>query len=442
MIAVGVIDRKQQVDGHLKGNFFCEGAGVLSGPFFARADSAEVVLLDEAYREVVRAPLVRLRAGRGSTFQLGRVTIGISFHWQREEDQTFEGDLVLVARADGTLTAINMVRLEAYLASVISSEMSAAAPLEFLKAHAVMSRSWLIFQLVSKDKKADPVAPQRCAVTLDGETVRWYGREEHDIFDVCADDHCQRYQGITKIVSRQAQDAVFKTSGTVLTFENEVCDARYYKACGGITESFPTAWEDIDVPYLRSITDAPCNRQPVTTEEAAAQWILSCPEAYCNTADEELLAAILPGFDQETKDFFRWHVEYRREDLEKILRQKSGLDFGTLAAIVPLQRGPSGRICRLKIMGSQREMIVGKELEIRRWLSPTHLYSSAFFVETAEGSDGNVEKFVFRGAGWGHGVGLCQIGAAVMASKGFSAGEILRHYFPGTELKRLYRQAG
>jgi len=268
--------------------------------------------------------------------------------------------------------------------------------------------------------------------------VRWYEQEDHDIYDVCADDHCQRYQGITKIVSGNAEAAVRETSGTVVMYQNKICDARYYKACGGITEDFATAWEDKEVPYLVSITDAPTKYNPVRTEEEAFAWIFSKPEAYCNTDDAGLLAKILPDFDRETKGFFRWTLEYTREELEDILREKSGFDFGTLMEITPLRRGPSGRISRLKIVGSKRAMVVGKELEIRRWLSRSHLYSSAFIVTKKSISRGKADRFIFHGAGWGHGVGLCQIGAAVMASKGFKAEQILINYFPGVELRKLY----
>jgi SpoIID/LytB domain protein len=237
---------------------------------------------------------------------------------------------------------------------------------------------------------------------------------------------------MTKIVSEQAEDVVHKTSGMAITYKDEICDARYSKACGGLTEEFNTVWDDKRIPYLGSIPDASIPHQPIRTEEEASAWILSEPKAYCNTKDEGLLEKALPDFDRETKNFFRWRVEYSRQELEEIFREKSDFDFGILKEIVPLRRGPSGRISRLKIVGSKKSMIVGKELEIRRWLSRSHLYSSAFVV-TVEG-----ERFIFRGAGWGHGVGLCQIGAAVMAKQGFSAEEILKHYFRGTEIKKIY----
>jgi SpoIID/LytB domain protein len=360
------------------------------------------------------------------------VTIGKRFHWERAEDQTFQGDLVLRSRRDGTISAINEIPLEDYLAGVISSEMNAAAPMEFLKAHAILSRSWLMAALGRRKKTEKNSVPGAKTTEREREVIRWYEREDHDLFDVCSDDHCQRYQGVTKIISKQAEEAVRETNGMVITYRDEVCDARYSKCCGGITEEFDTAWDDKEVPFLASISDASVSHQTIGTEEEASGWILSNPEAYCQTRDEALLERILSDFDRETKDFFRWRIEYSRKELEEILREKSGFDFGTLREIIPLRRGPSGRISRIKIVGSKQSMVVGKELEIRRWLSRSHLFSSAFVVKV-EG-----ERFTFYGAGWGHGVGLCQIGAAVMASEGFSAEKILKHYFRGVEIKKIY----
>jgi SpoIID/LytB domain protein len=321
--------------------------------------------------------------------------------------------------------------VEDYLTSVISSEMNPTAPIEFLKTHAIVSRSWLLAALRQEGKKEES-SPLAKRTVKEGEILRWYDRGDHDLFHVCADDHCQRYQGITKIASKQAEEAVRETGGRVITFQNKICDARYSKCCGGRTEEFNTAWHDQPVPYLRSVSDTPKPLKMIRTEEEASAWILSNPEAYCNTKDEGLLEKILPDVDRETKTFFRWAVESSREELEEILRQKSGLDFGTLQEITPLRRGPSGRIYRLKIVGTKQTIVVGKELEIRRWLSPSHLYSSAFVVTREAG------RFIFRGAGWGHGVGLCQIGAGVMASRGFPTEDILKHYFRGVEIKKIY----
>jgi len=429
-VSVGIVDRQVEIFGHLDGNFFGDEFGPVSGRFSAKVMEEAIVLFDQAHRQISRSPSIRLRAVKGSFFSLFNVTIGNRFHWERTEDQTFQGDLILRLRKDGTICAINEISLEDYLISVISSEMGGEAPMEFLKAHTILSRSWLLAALNRKEKsKNQPIQTEKIT---EGEIIRWYDRQDHDLFNVCADDHCQRYQGIKKIVSEQAQEAVRKTHGMVMTFRDEVCDARYSKACGGITEGFDTAWDDKRIPYLTPISDAPFPHQQIRTEEEASRWMLSNPEAYCHTTDESLLKKILPGFDRETKNFFRWRIEYSRTELEEILRDKSGFDFGTLKEIVPLRRGPSGRISLLKIVGSKRSMVVGKELEIRRWLSRTHLYSSAFIV-TAEAG-----RFILHGAGWGHGVGLCQIGAAVMAIQGFSAEDILNHYFTGVGIKKIY----
>jgi SpoIID/LytB domain protein len=358
------------------------------------------------------------------------VTIGKKFHWERTENQTFQGDLMLRLCEDGTIFVINEISVEDYLRSVISSEMNADAPMEFLKAHAILSRSWLMAAL--NQKKGSKRASTTAASITERQVIRWYDRENHKLFDVCADDHCQRYQGITKIASEQGKEAVRETSGMVVTYQGDICDTRYCKCCGGLTEDFGTAWDDRKVPYLESVPDASVPHPPIAVEEDAQRWIFSTPEAYCNIGDKTLLDKVLSEVDRETKNFFRWTVDYGREELEKILREKSGFDFGTLQEIVPLRRGPSGRISRLRIIGSKRSVVVGKELEIRYWLSQSYLYSSAFVV-TFEGG-----RVIFHGAGWGHGVGLCQIGAAAMATRGFSAEEILKHYFRNIEIRKAY----
>ncbi len=335
-------------------------------------------------------------------FALEDVTIGIGFHWERKERQVFRGALRLMKREAG-LTVINDVPLEDYVTSVISSEMSASCPLELLKAHAVISRSWLWFP------KANPSSLEKGqSRNLDSyEILRWYGREAHPDFDVCADDHCE---------------AVRATAGEFLRYNGAICDARFSKCCGGITERYATAWEDEDIPYLESIYDGPAEPGSYSPET----WIGSAPLAYCNTDDSELLARVLPGFDQETRDFYRWRVAYTPEELADLIKARLGAELGPILDVQALARGPSGRIYRLKITGERDYIIVGKELEIRRALSSTHLYSSAFLVDKESG------RLVLRGAGWGHGVGLCQIGAAVMANEGKTYTEILQHYYRGT----------
>jgi SpoIID/LytB domain protein len=367
------------------------------------------------------------------------VLIGKRFHWERPEEQTFRGNLLLRLRKDGSMAIINEIPLEEYLRSVVSSEMSASAPLEFLKAHSIISRSWLLAALGKKGATKQTDQADQAAAVESGAVIRWYDREEHDLFDVCADDHCQRYQGVTKITSGRPQEAAAATRGMVLSYGGKICDARYSKACGGLTEEFATAWESVRVPYLTSVTDSPEPHSPIETEAAAREWILSSPEAYCRVEDAALIGEVLPGFDQETKDFFRWTVAYSRDELSSLVQEKSGLDLGAIRELRPLLRGPSGRIYRLKIIGSKGSVVVGKELEIRRWLSPTHLLSSAFVVDTKRDCRGRVEVFTLHGAGWGHGVGLCQIGAAAMAIRGFSAEQILSHYFSGARIRRVYK---
>jgi len=441
-VAVGIMDRRPEVFGRLNGSFSANGSGPVSGPFSAKAEGKRVLLFDEANREICRSSSIKLRPSEDPThsqartvseptFTLFHVTVGNRFHWEKAEDQTFRGDLIFRTAGDGTLAAINEILLEDYLTSVISSEMSPLAPQEFLKAHAILSRTWLLAALDRKRAKGS-FLPEKEPSPKGEEVIRWYDREDHDLFDVCSDDHCQRYQGITKIATKQTEEAVRETRGKVIAYKDEICDARYSKACGGITECFDTAWGERQVPYLASITDGPGLRPLIKTEGEASAWILSEPEAYCNTKDERLLEKILPDVDRETKNFFRWTIGYSRKELEEILGEKSGYDFGTLKEVIPLRRGPSARISRLKIVGSKRSMVVGKELEIRRWLSRSHLYSSAFVVKR------ETDRFIFYGAGWGHGVGLCQIGAAVMAARGFTTEQILAHYFSGAKTKKIY----
>jgi stage II sporulation protein D len=355
-----------------------------------------------------------------AAFALDDLTIGIGFHWERKERQLFRGAFRLLRRESG-LTVVNEVSLEDYVTSVISSEMSASCPLELLKAHAVISRSWLRFAQTHPSRSGEARVER-----LDShEILRWYGREAHRDFDVCADDHCQRYQGITKAFSSTAAEAVRATAGQFLRYQGGVCDARFSKSCGGITERYATAWEDEEIPYLESVYDGPaadsCAYNPDT-------WIRSNPPAYCNTDNSELLSRILPSFDQETRDFYRWRVAYTPEELADLIRSKLALNLGPIQDLQALARGASGRIYRLKITGQREDVIIGKELEIRRALSTTHLYSSAFVIDKEAG------RFVLRGAGWGHGVGLCQIGAAVMANAGRPYPEILRHYYRGTSI--------
>lgn len=370
----------------------------------------------------------------GPSFVLRDVTIGVNFHWERKEDQKFAGALKIIVDK-GRLTAVNVIGVEDYLLSVISSEMSATASEEFLKAHAVISRSWVMAQIAAARNSSEGEVPAGvCNVPtlmcdLDArfnkdaghaeddvyEYVKWYDHEDHRSFDVCADDHCQRYQGLTRAVGPTVRKVIDATWGQVLEHEGHLCDARFSKCCGGVMEKFETCWEDADHPYLQPLSDTPDHNPGA--------------EPFCSTTDKEILGQVLNSYDQETVDFYRWETTYDRKTLSELVSRRSGVNIGEILEIVPLERGLSGRIYRLKIVGSEKTIIVGKELEIRRILSESHLKSSAFEVKMED------DRIILEGSGWGHGVGLCQIGAAVMASRGYTYEEILRHYYPGSSLK-------
>ncbi|MDD4991107.1 MAG: SpoIID/LytB domain-containing protein [Paludibacter sp.] len=366
------------------------------------------------------------------------VVIGINFHWERKEKQRFKGALEFIIEGR-ELTAINHITVEDYLTSVISSEMSATASEELLKAHAVISRSWLLNPILNQPAKItrtgrDPSLPNRI--------IKWYERDAHTNFDVCADDHCQRYQGISRITNNRAEIAVKSTRGEVLTSGNKICNARFSKSCGGISESFENCWEPKHHAYLTKVVDNPTFpegfEQDLTIEANAEKWIRESPEAFCNTTDKQILGQVLNNYDQETTDFYRWKVQYTQDEISELLARKAKIDFGQIIDLIPVKRGDSGRIIELKIVGTKQTVIVGKELEIRKWLSESHLYSSAFVLDKAEIIDGIPQHFTLTGAGWGHGVGLCQIGAAVMGEKGYTYDEILMHYFKGADMKRIY----
>jgi len=372
-------------------------------------------------------------------FTLKEVTIGINFHWERKEDQVFKGELHFICDTD-KIHAVNALSIEDYLISVISSEMSATSSMELLKAHAVISRSWLLAQ-VQKNKNLQS-GEQKYQTTFRTEDtlLKWYDREDHSLFDVCADDHCQRYQGITRSTTALVEMAVRDTNGEVLAIEGVICDARFSKCCGGITEVFENVWEPVKHSYLQKLADNDVVPEgfslSLEQEDAAGKWILGNPEAFCNSSDKKVLKQILNDYDQETNDFFRWKVVYSQEDLSELIKTRSGVDFGKIIDLIPIERGCSARLIKLKIVGTLKTMTIGKELEIRKTLSRSHLYSSAFIIEKEE-VKGKI-NFILKGAGWGHGVGLCQIGAAVMGDKGYSYQEILLHYFRGAGLERMY----
>ncbi|MBQ8673782.1 MAG: SpoIID/LytB domain-containing protein [Bacteroides sp.] len=376
-------------------------------------------------------------------FELHDVVIGKQFHWERRENQRFPGFLDFISKEEGQVTAVNVVPLETYLSSVISSEMSATASPALLKAHAIISRSWLVNLLEASEWPDND--PSKGMHEDENERIRWYERDAHAGYDVCADDHCQRYQGITRVVGDQARQAVEETRGMVLVHGGRVCDARFSKCCGGALEEFNTCWANRLPSYLQAKRDLPASLEnhplpDLTREVEAEKWIRSSPEAFCHTTDAAILAQVLNDYDRETTDFFRWQVSYTQDELAALVRERSGVDFGGIVDLRPLTRGRSGRISRLEIVGTLRTMVIGKELEIRRTLSSSHLYSSAFVVDKEQVEEGQLpSRFVLTGAGWGHGVGLCQIGAAVMGEQGYTYEEILAHYYPNTLITQRYQ---
>ena len=413
MVSVGIVGAKSIT-------FSLNGYGTTAESHTAELHNGLIVLDGEAHTQCCFKP-----QSHDDSFSLKDVVIGVNFHWERKETQTFRGSLKLLAN-NGKIWAINELPVEDYLESVISSEMSATSSLPLLMAHAVISRSWLMSQM---ENKARPNTQERHGNAF----IRWYDHTDHTLFNVCADDHCQRYQGITMETSPNVTEAIRRTRGEILTYGSEICDARFSKCCGGAMEEFQYCWADTPKPYLKAIGDTESGQIPdLTIEENARQWILSEPESFCNTKDKRILSQVLNDYDQETTDFYRWHVSYQQAQLSELVNRKLGVDLGTITDLVPLKRGKSGRIYELKIVGSKQTIVVGKELEIRRALSESHLYSSAFVV------DKHGDTFDIHGAGWGHGVGLCQIGAAVMGDQGYSYDTILKHYYPGAQIEKAW----
>jgi SpoIID/LytB domain protein len=399
----------------------------VKGPQTAVESNGKVLWDGKEYTELVFTP-----KGIG-TFWLRGVTIGVNFHWERKEDQKFGSALKIIVE-HGKLTAVNVIGVEDYLTSVISSEMSATASPELLKAHAVISRSWLLAQIEkNKEIVASNSEYSACTQTED-ELVKWYDREDHTNFDVCADDHCQRYQGLTRASTLKVREAIEATWGELLMDGSKICDARFSKCCGGAVEEFQYCWEPVKYSYLVKLRDGKNTQDlpDLTIEENAHKWIMENPEAFCNTTDKNILSQVLNNYDQETVNFYRWKEEYTVKELSELVYKRSGVDYGEIIDLIPVERGTSGRLVKLKIVGTKKTMTIGKELEIRRTLSTSHLYSSAFVVEKTDG------KFILYGAGWGHGVGLCQIGAAVMGEQGYKYKEILLHYFVGASIENRY----
>ena len=445
IVSVGLMTDVATVSFELKGEF-ADAGGVrfVAGNYQAVTACNRVEIIDTDGRRFSSGAEIRLTpVAKNYSFIVRDVVIGIDFHWEQKQDQQFQGALLFRLNADKRLTVINDVPVEAYLTSVISSEMSATADAELLKAHAVISRSWLLAQMkewkhprVKCDAKIEEVNGER-------QLIRWYDQEAHTDFDVCADDHCQRYQGITKATSSAVHSAIRATFGQVLISDGELCDARFSKSCGGITESYDAAWADERFPYLAVSYDGetfPAEfALPLTEDAYAEQWIRSSPPAFCNTTDPKVLGKILPDFDQATRDFYRWQVTITQNELQELFKRKLGIEFGAILKLEPVKRAESGRLVKLRIVGERETLIIGKELEIRRALSPSHLYSSAFVVETSSNGSNAPDNFTLIGAGWGHGVGLCQIGAALMAERGYGFKQILAHYYRGSQLQSLYQ---
>lgn len=404
-------------------------------------DGAISILCNESRSSFTEPLMLEPLDGAGARFTLQDVVIGIGFHWEQKEEQEFQGALKLI-KADDEIQVVNVISVEDYLISVISSEMRGDSSPELLKAHTIISRSWLLAQIEKQDVLAGSDIAYELEHRTEEEYIRWYDREDHDQFHVCADDHCQRYQGTTRSHNPEVVKAVNETAGEVLAFEGRICDARFSKCCGGVVEEFQHCWEPVQHPYLKRVEDVPASSSiqsgDLKLESNAVEFIKGSPEAFCNTTDAALLRQVLNDYDQSSSDFFRWELSYTQKEIASLIKEKSGIDFGEILDLVPVERGESGRLVKLKIIGSKQTLIVGKELEIRRWLSSSHLYSSAFIVEKQDMKNGVPGSFLLRGAGWGHGVGLCQIGAAVMASKGYLHTEILKHYFIDAILEKRY----
>lgn len=415
------------------------------------------------YKEFILTPVVDESNPDSETFWLRDVVIGVNFHWERKEDEKFKGFLKFIIDG-GKACAVNMIGIEDYLKSVISSEMNASSSPELLKAHAVISRSWLMAQIEKRGViKKNEQQISSCVVT-DDEVTKWYDREDHKLFDVCADDHCQRYEGLTKESTKNVAKAVDATWGKVLSYKGEICDARFYKCCGGVLEEFENAWEPKHYNYLLNVRDNEeaakaeakgdfkdaLSKDDLTIEKNAEKWILGNPDSFCNTHDKRILSQVLNNYDQETENFYRWKVNYTADEISAIAKKRSGIDFGTITDMIPVERGTSGRLTKLKIVGTKRTVTIGKELEIRKTLSESHLYSSAFIVRkynaageeikntSKEANENMPARFELIGAGWGHGVGLCQIGAAVMGERGYKFDQILLHYYPNSEIVKKY----
>lgn len=438
-ITVGVM-AESEVSFLLSGKFLLNAIAIADGVYSAKVHNSQVVLKQNDDTVISTKEILLLNSNTNCSIELRDVTIGVDFHWEQKENQKFRGALKLIIEGD-KVRVINVIELEDYLKSVISSEMSSNSSMALLKAHAVISRSWLLSQIdKSNSLKDNRKNFQRTAETED-EFIRWFDREDHDNFDVCADDHCQRYHGVTKIESEKVVDAVNTTRGEVLISDGDICDARFSKCCGGLSENFENVWEPVRHRCLTKVVDSEYGDTTcvdLRIEEEAGLWIRNKPHAFCNTSDKKILSQVLPDFDQTTTDFFRWKVEYSQKEISELIKKRSGIDFGKIIKLESIKRGHSSRIIKLKIIGTKKSLTIGKELVIRKWLSESHLYSSAIVIDYLEIKDDIPQKFIITGAGWGHGVGLCQIGAAVMGARGYSYVDILKHYYREVEIEKRY----
>lgn len=473
LINVGILLEQPKITFSLLVPYQFNGTEIPAGDYYVEYSEGSILFNGSKHKEII----FKTDHLHTDSFEIKDVIIGLNFHWERKEDQRFLGELKFIVEKEA-ITAINTVMLEDYLTSVISSEMSATSSVQLLNTHAVISRSWMVSQLEQKRRKQSEHVHYE-VIDTPNEMFRWYDREDHAHFDVCADDHCQRYQGITRQSTQLVKQAVESTRGEMVSYEGNVCDTRFSKCCGGIMETFENVWEPVPHPYLQGKPDlleelkgeedddastASFDRggnekrlesrsdlteltpkliaeltPDLTDEEEVDKWIRSTPPAFCNTKDIHILKQVLNDYDQETTDFYRWKVSYTQEELSTLIKQRSGVDYGEILDLEPLERGTSGRIIKLKIVGTERVKTIGKELEIRRTLSPSHLYSSAFIIEAEDENDEGIPQTVnIIGAGWGHGVGLCQIGAAMMAEKGYSYNQILEHYFPNAQIEKKY----
>lgn len=432
-ISVGILSA-QHIDVVLNGTYLL-GDERFEGAQSFSLENDRIIFNNRSFEKLIFHPL----EAESASFDLIDVVIGIGFHWERKETQRFQGELKFIIEKD-KITAINTLPVEDYLLSVITSEMSATSSLELLKAHAVTSRSWLLAQLEAKQNNFSTVTSH--VITSKDEFIKWYDKDDHANFDVCADDHCQRYQGISRGAGSEAvKQAIEATRGEVILHAGKVCDARFSKCCGGVAELFENCWEPEHHAYLLPLEDKPQGsvRSQGMNETEVTSFIKNPATGdFCNTTDTKVLSQVLNSYDQETPDFYRWTVKYTQAEIAVLLNRNASIDFGHITDLIPIERGISGRITKLKIVGSKRTLTIGKELEIRKWLSNSHLYSSAFIIEKGELQNGIPSEFTLLGAGWGHGVGLCQIGAAVMAEEGYAYKDIVAHYFRNSELTKIY----